>query len=104
MKKFALAGLFSIFLLNVLSTSSIVGGPGGPRATPFEIIPDVYQKYAQQQAAPEPKPPMPGPPKTFDERATGQAPLESRPPAVSQAAPEPRPSNMKKHGSAKASK
>jgi hypothetical protein len=87
MKGNALAGLFSIFLLNLLSTNSVVGGQGGPEATPFEITPGVYQKHAQQ-AVPEPRPAptLPVPPATSNKERTVQG------------APESRPSKKKKHG------
>jgi hypothetical protein len=98
MKGNALAALFSIFLLNLLSTNSVVGGQGGPEATPFEITPGVYQKHAQQ-AAPEPRPAPtpPVPPATSNEGHVGQGGRESRPPVAGQANPEPRPPEKKKH-------
>jgi hypothetical protein len=100
--KNAVAGFFSIFLINLLSTNSVVGDQGGLKVR-TEMTPDAYQKYAQQQANPEPRPaPIPPtPPANYPQGVTGQAAPESRPPAVGQAMPETRPPVKKKAGSAK---
>jgi hypothetical protein len=47
MKGYAVAALFSVFLLNLLSINLVFGGQF-PEARPFDMARDVYQKYAQQ--------------------------------------------------------
>jgi hypothetical protein len=121
MKRNALACLFSVFLLTLLSSNTDFTGEahaqffgpvqtqGNPESRPAGIsrparTPSRYLRHAQQ-ATPEPRPAEVRPPPPPPPPASAQGPPESKPQAqqlapVDQAAPEPRPPEKKKDGSA----